>query len=97
MISLLNHLDAQVELTPLEVNPQRYGNKAFQKYYSWLCGNGSQICSEKLEIEPSTGAYAFIHKHCNLKKTLMRLPHILRNRSAIPFALTTAPDMNFHS
>ncbi|KAL5108842.1 Serine/threonine-protein phosphatase 2A activator [Taenia crassiceps] len=43
-----------VEQTPLEVNPQRYGNKAFQKYYSWLCENISQICAEKLEIEPST-------------------------------------------
>uniref|UniRef100_A0A915F0M0 Serine/threonine-protein phosphatase 2A activator n=1 Tax=Echinococcus canadensis TaxID=519352 RepID=A0A915F0M0_9CEST len=54
VIGLLDHLDAQVALTPLEVNPQRYGNKAFQKYYSWLCENASQICAEKLGIEPST-------------------------------------------
>ncbi|VDK34125.1 unnamed protein product [Taenia asiatica] len=54
VISLLDHLDVQVELTPLEVNPQRYGNKAFQKYYSWLCEDVSQICAGKLGIEPST-------------------------------------------
>ncbi|VDM17533.1 unnamed protein product [Hydatigera taeniaeformis] len=54
VVGLLNLLDAQVELTPLEINPQRYGNRAFQKYYSWLCENASHICAGVLEIEPST-------------------------------------------
>ncbi|VDD74865.1 unnamed protein product [Mesocestoides corti] len=51
VITLLERLDAQVELTPLEVNPQRYGNKAFRDYYSWLCQNATSICQETLEIE----------------------------------------------
>lgn len=42
---------------PLEVNPQRYGNKAFQNYYSWLCKNAAEICIEKLEIDPKTGMF----------------------------------------
>ncbi|KAM7535017.1 hypothetical protein Aperf_G00000096846 [Anoplocephala perfoliata] len=54
IVALLDCLDAQVNQTPLEVNPQRFGNKAFHNYYSWLCKNAPQICVEKLEIDPKT-------------------------------------------
>uniref|UniRef100_A0A0R3S885 Serine/threonine-protein phosphatase 2A activator n=1 Tax=Hymenolepis diminuta TaxID=6216 RepID=A0A0R3S885_HYMDI len=55
VIELLNQLDAQVDLTPLEVNPQRYGNKAFCDYYLWLCKNAFQMIVEILGLDPATG------------------------------------------
>ncbi|KAM3177061.1 hypothetical protein ACTXT7_005267 [Hymenolepis weldensis] len=54
VIELLDRLDAQVDLTPLELNPQRYGNKAFCDYYMWLCKNAFQMIVEKLELDPAT-------------------------------------------
>lgn len=54
VIALLDRLDAQVDQTPLEVNPQRYGNKAFCDYYVWLRENAFQLLVEKLDLDPDT-------------------------------------------
>lgn len=54
VIALLDRLDAQVDQTPLEVSPQRYGNRAFVEYYMWLNENALQILVEKLDIDPNT-------------------------------------------
>nr|CDS27530.1 serine:threonine protein phosphatase 2A [Hymenolepis microstoma] len=54
VIALLDRLDAQVDQTPLEVNPQRYGNKAFSDYYVWLCANAFQMLVENLDLDPAT-------------------------------------------
>lgn len=51
----------QIEKIQLLENPQRYGNKAFNDYYTWLCSNAYQLIEEILVPGPDCCNFKYIY------------------------------------